>query len=56
MNDSKIRIVIVDDHIVVRRGIRALLDTEQDLEILAEGENGTPAKYWRRFFIQRENP
>jgi len=43
MNDSQIRIVIVDDHVVVRRGIRALLDTEEDLEILAEGENGAEA-------------
>jgi NarL family two-component system response regulator LiaR len=43
MNDEKIRILIVDDHAVVRKGIRALLATEGDLEILAEGEDGTQA-------------
>ena len=35
-----IRIVIADDHPVVRAGLRALLDTEPDLEIV--GEAATP--------------
>lgn len=35
-----IRIVLADDHPVVRAGLRALLETEADLEVL--GEAGTP--------------
>jgi len=43
MNDEKIRILIVDDHAVVRKGIRALLATEADLEVIGEAEDGTQA-------------
>jgi len=43
MNDEIIRILIVDDHIVVRKGIKALLATEPTLEVLDEAENGLEA-------------
>jgi two-component system, NarL family, response regulator NreC len=31
-----IRVVIVDDHAVVRSGLRLLLDAEDDIEVVAE--------------------
>jgi two-component system response regulator NreC len=34
------RIVVADDHVVVRRALRMLLDAQQDLEVVAEA--GTP--------------
>jgi len=34
-----IRILIVDDHAVVRSGLRLLLDAEQDLEVVGEAGN-----------------
>jgi signal transduction histidine kinase/CheY-like chemotaxis protein len=37
------RILIVDDHEVTRRGIRALLADEKDLEICGEASNGSDA-------------
>lgn len=37
------RVLIVDDHVVVRRGVRALLETEPDIEIVGEAENGEAA-------------
>jgi two-component system, NarL family, response regulator NreC len=40
--DASIRIVLADDHPVVRRGLRLLLDDEDDLEVLAEA--GTVAE------------
>jgi NarL family two-component system response regulator LiaR len=40
MNDRAIRILIIDDHIVVRRGLRALLATETDIEVVGEAEGG----------------
>lgn len=36
MNPTHIRIVIADDHVLVRQGIRAFLDTQADLAIVAE--------------------
>jgi len=38
-----IKIVIVDDHRVVRQGIRVLLEAEPDFLILAEAEDGSEA-------------
>lgn len=43
MNKKPIRILIVDDHIVVRKGIRALLATEAGLDVIGEAENGSQA-------------
>jgi DNA-binding NarL/FixJ family response regulator len=37
------RILIVDDHAVVRRGLRALLETQAGWEICGEAENGRQA-------------
>lgn len=36
----KIRILIVDDHAVVRIGIRLLLNTQDDMEVVGEAESG----------------
>ena len=38
-----LRIVIVDDHSVVRRGVRALLESQPGWEVLAEAETGREA-------------
>jgi len=35
-----IRILIADDHAVVRRGIRHILETTADLMVAAEAEDG----------------
>ncbi|MBM7554116.1 response regulator [Thalassobacillus pellis] len=35
-----IRVVVVDDHDVVRKGVIAYLNTEQDLEIIGEASSG----------------
>jgi DNA-binding NarL/FixJ family response regulator len=36
-------VLLVDDHTVVRQGLRALLGTHQDLEVVGEAENGRDA-------------
>ena len=36
--DETIRVLVVDDHEVVRRGLRAFLDSESDLDIVGEAE------------------
>lgn len=38
-----IRLLLVDDHIFVRKGIRALLATEEDIEVVGEAGNGLEA-------------
>jgi len=38
-----IKIVLVDDHQIMREGIRAMLDLEKGLEVVSEAENGREA-------------
>jgi len=38
-----LRILIVDDHALFRRGLRDVLEEEQDLEVVAEAANGVEA-------------
>jgi two-component system response regulator NreC len=37
---KKLRILLADDHIVMRSGLRALLDRQPNLEVVGESENG----------------
>lgn len=41
--ESKIRIMLVDDHAVVRSGLGAFLSVNPDLELVGEAENGEQA-------------
>lgn len=41
--DKKIRIVLADDHALVRNGIKAMLENEQDLLVTGEAGNGNEA-------------
>jgi DNA-binding NarL/FixJ family response regulator len=40
---SMIRILLADDHALVRRGVRLILDREPDLEVVAEAGDGAEA-------------
>ncbi len=40
---DKIRILVVDDHAIMRDGIRALLDLHEDIEIVGEASEGKEA-------------
>jgi two-component system, NarL family, response regulator LiaR len=37
---DSIRVLLVDDHAIVRKGVRALLHTEEGIEVVGEAENG----------------
>jgi NarL family two-component system response regulator YdfI len=41
--DKPIRILITDDHFVVRQGLRLILNTAKDIELVGEAENGQEA-------------
>jgi PleD family two-component response regulator len=43
LQQKQIRVLIVDDHSGVRRGIRNLLQTAKDMIIVGEGGNGAEA-------------
>jgi DNA-binding NarL/FixJ family response regulator len=40
---ARIRILVADDHAVLRAGLRALLNNEPDMEVVGEAANGTEA-------------
>jgi NarL family two-component system response regulator LiaR len=41
--EHAIRVLIVDDHAIVRKGIRALLATERDIQVVGEARDGREA-------------
>lgn len=40
---SKYKIILVDDHWIVRQGLKLIFETEEDYEVVAEAENGKQA-------------
>src|SRR5918997_5874289 len=41
--DPTIRVLVVDDHDVVRRGLRAFLDSESDIDVVGEADGAAQA-------------
>ena len=39
----RIRVMVVDDHPIVREGLRKLLELEEDVDVVAEADNGRQA-------------
>lgn len=42
-NAEKIRVLVVDDHAIIRKGVRAVLDLVSDIDLVGEAENGVQA-------------
>jgi DNA-binding NarL/FixJ family response regulator len=40
---GKIRVLLVDDHTVVRQGLRRILETDDEIEIVGETGDGRSA-------------
>jgi YesN/AraC family two-component response regulator len=40
---AKIRIVLADDHVILRQGTRQLLEHEPDIEVVGEASDGAEA-------------
>ncbi|MGX5716036.1 response regulator [Arthrobacter sp. MAHUQ-56] len=49
---SPITVLLVDDHLVVRSGLRALLGTQPDIEVVAEASSGDEALH----LVRQRNP
>lgn len=43
MPDTTTRILLADDHALVRRGVRLILDNEPDLTVVGEAGDGAEA-------------
>jgi two-component system, NarL family, response regulator NreC len=43
MTGDMIRVILADDHAVVRAGLKAVLSTAKDIEVIGEAKNGTEA-------------
>ncbi|MDQ3877373.1 MAG: response regulator transcription factor [Actinomycetota bacterium] len=43
MPDETIRVVLIDDHDLLRRGIRTMLESEGEIEVVGEGSDGNEA-------------
>ncbi|MCU0238321.1 MAG: response regulator transcription factor [Pyrinomonadaceae bacterium] len=43
MNEEKIKVLIVDDHSIVRQGVRIFLETQKDIEVVDEADSGENA-------------
>ncbi|MCB2160487.1 response regulator transcription factor [bacterium] len=53
MNDSeKIRVILADDHAVVRSGIRQFLESTNEIQVVDEADDGEKAKS----LLQKHNP
>jgi two-component system response regulator NreC len=39
MSDGKIQVLLMDDHVVVREGLRALLERQDDIDVMAEASS-----------------
>jgi DNA-binding NarL/FixJ family response regulator len=52
MSDHAIRVILADDHAVVRAGIRQFLETAGDIQVVAEAEDGEAVKG----LVERHHP
>jgi DNA-binding NarL/FixJ family response regulator len=43
MPDDKLRVCLIDDHDLLRRGIKTMLETEADIEVVGEASDGSAA-------------
>lgn len=43
MDHKKIKVIVVDDHAILRAGIKQILSATDDIEVIAEAQNGTEA-------------
>ena len=43
MTGSRYRVVIADDHLVVREGLKLILETEEDFELVGQAQDGATA-------------
>ena len=53
--EKKITVLLVDDHSLVRRGFRRMLEDEKDMEVVGEAGDGEEAIKLAKNFIPRSS-
>jgi DNA-binding NarL/FixJ family response regulator len=53
---NKIRVMLADDHSLVRKGFRRMLEDEADFDVVGEASNGLDARTRRRAGNPRDCP
>ncbi len=48
MNDRPIKILLVEDHAIVREGLKLILEEAKDMQVVGEAANGNDAIQWIR--------
>jgi DNA-binding NarL/FixJ family response regulator len=48
MNDKIIKILLVEDHAIVREGLKLMLEGAEDIQVVGEAANGNDAIQWLR--------
>ena len=43
MTESRLRILLADDHVTVRHGLKLLIDSQEDMKVVAEASDGLTA-------------
>jgi len=43
MTDTRLRILLADDHVTVRQGLKMLIDSQEDMTVVSEASDGTAA-------------
>jgi DNA-binding NarL/FixJ family response regulator len=43
LEDTRIRVLLADDHAMFRQGVREMLSTDEEIEVVGEAENGKEA-------------
>jgi DNA-binding NarL/FixJ family response regulator len=43
MTDTRLRILLADDHVTVRQGLKMLIDSQDDMTVVSEASDGTAA-------------
>ena len=44
-----IRVLLADDYSVLRKGLKILVDREEDIEVVGEAANGNNGELWATF-------
>jgi YesN/AraC family two-component response regulator len=43
MTDTRLRILLADDHVTVRQGLKMLIDSQDDMTVVSEASDGAAA-------------
>ncbi len=52
MSSGEIKVLLADDHTIVRQGLKLILSAQPDLKVIGEAANGREAVSWRKSCVR----